>query len=170
MLVSHIFVFDPTWYYVVFVDFCIVFYCFRSICENVISLVISVFFGNFAKVYLVFAGCFPSSVKFWVSVRRISTIEAVTFPETPRKNLPGRVTFVFPKQLSTLTLKNHSSGRTVFHIFHRIVHKFQWITLWKEWKTTLIFPKTTHFVSDRFPGKSKTEPWWKDLSHSTGRC
>ena len=62
------------------------------------------------------------------------------------------------------------SDSLVFHIFHRIVHKFQWITLWKEWKTTLIFPKTTHFVSDRFPGKSKTAPWWKDLSHSTGHC
>lgn len=57
--------------------------------------------------------------EFWVSVRRIFTIEAVNFPETPRKNLPGRVTFVFPKQLSTLTLKNRSSGRMVFHIFHR---------------------------------------------------
>ena len=50
--------------YVVFVNFCLLFYCSQSICENVISLVISVFFGNFAKVYLVFAGCFPSSVKF----------------------------------------------------------------------------------------------------------
>ena len=119
MRILQVFVFDPTRYYVVFVNFCLVFYCSQSICENVISLVISVFFWNFAKVYLVFAGCFPSSVKFLISVRRIFAIEAVNFPETPRKNLPGRVTFVFLKQLSTLTLKNRSSGRMVFHIFHR---------------------------------------------------
>lgn len=37
--ISQVFISDSGRYYVVFVDFCIVFYCSGSICENVISLV-----------------------------------------------------------------------------------------------------------------------------------
>ena len=50
------------------------------------------------------------------------------------------------------------SDSLVFHIFHRIVHKFQWITLWKEWKD----PPLCHNILFQFSPKGPffSHIWW----------